>query len=73
MKKTDCEIAIRQLAHEWASTQERTHDWHPSFFDFKTWLDSRGLGRYMEFRSVMGPTDDAERWFDQELRQQWRN
>ncbi|MCO7566445.1 hypothetical protein NJF44_10675 [Pseudomonas guariconensis] len=73
MKKTDCEPAIRQLAREWARTQDQQPGWHPSFHDFKRWLESRGYGHYLEFRSNMPASDEAERWFDDELKQVWRN
>ena len=73
MKKPECEAAIRQLAHDWAKTQVQLPDWHPSFRDFKNWLDSRGFSHYLDFRSVMPAIDEAERWFDQELGQTSRN
>lgn len=73
MKKDDCEAAIRQLAHDWAKTQPQSSDWHPSFSDFKEWLGKSGFGHYLKFRSVMPAVDEAERWFDQELGQTWRN
>lgn len=73
MRKSECEAAIRQLAHDWASGQPRSPGWHPSFTDFKEWLGNRGFGHYLDFRSVMPAVDEAERWFDQELRQTSRN
>ncbi|WP_162527185.1 hypothetical protein [Sphingomonas solaris] len=45
----------------------------PSFTAFKRWAEAEGYGSYFVFRSTMGALDDAERWFDQELRQAWRN
>jgi hypothetical protein len=45
----------------------------PSFIDFKSWLRENGYSHYLNFRSVMGPEEDAERWFDQEFGQMWRN
>lgn len=73
MKKDECEAAIRQEARAWAETQDQTHDWHPHFADFKKWLESRGHGHYLSFRSVMPAIDEANRWFDDELGQDWRN
>jgi hypothetical protein len=45
---------------------------HPSFSDFRTWLEARYTGVFY-FRSTMGPLYDAEMWFDRELGQSWRN
>ena len=45
----------------------------PSFVDFKSWLRESGYSHYVNFRSVMGPEEDAERWFDQEFGQTCRN
>lgn len=73
--KAECEKAIRYLSTEWAKTQPDRHnsDWHPSFIAFCRWLDANGYGHNLNFRSVMGPLEDAEQWFDQELKQTWRN
>ncbi len=74
-KKPECERAIRYLTTEWALQQpDRLEpDWHPSFLAFRRWLSAQGHGHLLRFRSVAGPLEDAERWFDQELRQTWRN
>lgn len=72
-KKAECEAAIRHLVHEWTKTQEQPSGWHPSFGSFKSWLREQGYGHYLEFRSVMPASDVAEQWFDQELKQGWRN
>lgn len=73
--KAESEKAIRSLATQWARTQPTRSDgnWHPSFIEFSNWLRSNGYGHYLEFRSVAGPFEDAERWFDEELGQAWRN
>lgn len=74
LKKDECERAIRPLCHQWARecglSKEQLAD--PSFSDFKDWLSAKGYSRYLEFRSVMGADEDAERWFDQEFKQMWR-
>lgn len=44
----------------------------PSFRAFLNWLDHQGYP-YFNFRSVMGPMEDAEQWFDDELKQFWRD
>ncbi|WP_133726916.1 MULTISPECIES: hypothetical protein [unclassified Novosphingobium] len=75
VKKSECEKAIRHLASQWADEvgvqpgQARM----PSFSAFRSWLEQRGYGHYLSFRSVMGPLEDAEQWFDEELKQTWRN
>jgi hypothetical protein len=75
MKRIEAEPAIRALVHQWAATGgiDVGSSEQPSFVAFKRWADARGHGGYFAFRSVMGALDDAERWFDQELRQTWRN
>ncbi|WP_332773298.1 hypothetical protein [Pseudomonas sp. ESBL1] len=73
MKKSECEPAIRHLARAWANTKEQPPGWHPCFGEFKSWLQAKGFGHYLNFRSVMPASDVAEQWFDQELGQTWRN
>lgn len=75
MKKTEAEPAIRHLVHEWAETVgiEPGSLRQPSFSTFKSWLTEKGYSHYLRFRSVRGPDGDAEQWFDEELRQTWRN
>lgn len=75
MKRTEAEPAIRNLVRQWAratgvavgSVEQ------PSFSAFKRWADEQGYSGYFVFRSTMGALEDTERWFDQELRQTWRN
>jgi len=45
----------------------------PDFYDFIRWLRARDGDKYLKFRSTMGLMEDAEHWFDQELKQTWRN
>jgi len=78
MKKTEAEPAIRQLCHKWRETRclpipAGGPSTHYSFSDFKTWLGEKHYSHYLNFRSVMGPEYDAEHWFDQEMKQTWRN
>lgn len=74
-KKSDCESAIRQLCWEWAKVRDMPSrpNFQPSFSEFKSWLRESGYSRYLNFRSAVGPEEDAERWFDQEFGQTWRN
>ena len=74
-KKADCEQAIRYLCHEWGRVRgiPSRPVLQPSFIDFKSWLRENGYSHYLNFRSVMGAEEDAERWFDQEFGQMWRN
>lgn len=74
-KKAGAERAIRQLAHEWADAQgiQPGSAEMPSFVAFHRWAVDRGGAAYFQFRSLRGPLEDAESWFDQELRQAWRN
>ncbi len=75
MTKRESEPIVRRLVHDWA--RERGIDIppteQPSFSEFKSWLSANGHSHLLKFRSVAGPDDDAERWFDQELKQTWRN
>lgn len=72
MKKSEAETAIRLLARQWHNTLPADKQEHPSFLEFRAWLRDKGYGAYLQFRSVMGPDEDAERWFDDELGQNWR-
>ncbi|GGO91477.1 hypothetical protein [Stakelama pacifica] len=75
MKRTEAEPAIRHLTHQWAKVAGVAvgSAEQPSFSDFKRWADEQGYSSYFSFRSTMGALEDAERWFDEELRQTWRN
>lgn len=78
MKKADAEKAIRPLVHDWAKEvgfkiEDRSVENEPSFYEFQTWLQQNNYGRYLKFRSTAGSLYDAEMWFDQELKQTWRN
>ena len=75
VKKPEAEQAIRQLTHEWAVANDIQPGSieMPSFSAFQRWVSGRGGAAYFQFRSTRGPLEDAEDWFDQELRQAWRN
>ena len=75
VKRPEAERAIRQLTHEWAAAHgvQPGSVEMPSFSTFHRWVLGRGGAAYFQFRSTLGPLDDAESWFDQELRQAWRN
>lgn len=76
MTKKEAEPAIRHLCHEWRKERGLPlppSDHHYSFVDFQSWLDSKAYGQYLNFRSRMGAHYDAEMWFDQEMKQTWRN
>jgi len=75
MKRSEAESAIRHLTHQWARQTgvEVGSAKQPSFSAFERWADERGYSGYFRFRSTMGARDDAERWFEQELGQSWRN
>ncbi|UTD27519.1 hypothetical protein [Bradyrhizobium sp. WD16] len=75
IKKADAEKAIRALVTQWVNEtgfDHRTGEM-PSFSAFKSWLRANRYDGYLNFRSAMGPDADAEFWFDQELKQTWRN
>jgi hypothetical protein len=76
MKKSECEPIIRHLCHEW-----REELGHPlpdgmaqySFSDFKAWLREKHYSSYLDFRSLEGADEAAKRWFNQEMKQAWRD
>lgn len=75
MKRSEAEPAVRSLVGQWAretGVQVGSAE-QPSFSAFRRWAEAQGHGDYFVFRSTIGALDDAERWFDQELRQTWRN
>lgn len=75
MKRSEAEPGIRALASQWAQETgvQVSSPEQPSFSAFRRWADAQGFGGYFVFQSTMGALDDAERWFDQELQQAWRN
>jgi len=72
MTRAEAEPAIRRLTTEWAKTLASEQRQHPSFSSFKSWLRENGHSHYLSFRSTAGAEHDAEAWFDDELKQNWR-
>lgn len=76
MKKDDAEKAIRYLASQWQSARGLPlppSDHHYSFGDFTRWLGEQGYSHVLDFRSTMGAQESAETWFNQEMKQTWRD
>ncbi|MDQ0472646.1 hypothetical protein [Labrys wisconsinensis] len=75
LKKSECKKAIRHLTHRWAAETGLgpASGEISSFSAFKAWLLEIGHSQYLSFRSKGDPDYDAEMWFDQELKQTWRN
>ena len=73
--KPEAEQKLRHLISRWVREEsiDVAHPAMPSFSDFKQWLEGHGYGHYLGFRSRRGPLIDAEQWFDEELKQAWRN
>lgn len=73
MKKIDAEKAIRSLCHEWAKIRSmNVNNSEPNFYEFLSWLENN-YSSHLKFRTSVSVSDDIERWFDQELKQTWRN
>ncbi len=70
--KPESEQIVRRLCHDWQREQPEAMREHPSFTDFRIWLEARYTGVF-SFRSRMSPLYDAEMWFADELGQRWRN
>lgn len=72
MRKDEAEKAIRYLIGEWRRDQPASNLNAQSFYSFRDWLNERGHGHYLTFKSRAGPLFDAELWFDQETKQTWK-
>lgn len=72
MKQLEAEKSIRYLCHQWLDSLPSEKREHPSFYQFKNWLNDKGYGGYLNFRAVAGADYMAEMWFDDELDQNWR-
>lgn len=74
MQKSQAENEIRSLISQWCQQepqrQTNNDDLHCS--DFIKWLRENSPG-HLNFRSTMSVNDCIETWFDQELKQSWRN
>jgi len=73
--KAECERAIRGLVRKWANLKGILPGSAemPCYSEFRSWVNGQGYSHYLDFRSVAGPSYDAEQWFDEELKQTWRN
>ena len=71
MKKSESEKAIRSLATKWFREAGRPE--MPDYDTFRHWVQNQGYGHYLIFGSTIGAYEDAEQWFDEELKQTWRN
>lgn len=74
MTKKEVEEHFAGLFSAWRGLPENTgtDEQELHFSDFHSWL----LANYPDatkFRSVMGPSEDLERWFDRATHQTWRN
>lgn len=73
MQKIECEKAIRHLCHEWFKSIDSNGEVdQPSFHDFLSWL-KENHSAYLHFNTSTSVEYDVESWFDQELKQAWRN
>lgn len=70
MLKDECETALRHLFDVWRkeTAKDAVAPNALSFTAFYYWVADH-YPRYLAFRSVRGPREDAELWFDQEVRQ----
>ena len=73
MKRDDCETAIRHLCHQWRK-ESGLADLPPDQISFSTFLSwvRRNHSSYLDFRTTTSISYDAEMWFDDEFRQNWR-
>ena len=73
MKKHEAERAIRQLCHQWRNDcgleSASLSELHVS--DFLSWLKQR-FAAYLSFNTATSVEYDAEMWFDDEFKQNWR-
>ena len=74
MKKSEAEPIIRRLIHDWANKNGVAvgSAEQPDFGAFYSWLIDKYWG-YTQFRSSISACYDIEFWFDDELKQSWRN
>lgn len=73
--KEEAEPIIRHLVHVWFAEAGLTaaQREHPSFLMFKSWIDAKGYSSYLSFHSTAGAHNDAYNWFNQEMKQTWRD
>lgn len=74
MKKSDAEREIRALITVWRNQEPQqgmaNNQLHCS--DFIRWLRANSPG-HLNFRTSTSVDYDVDMWFDQELKQAWRN
>jgi hypothetical protein len=70
MTREESETVIRRLVDEWVELRGVTQG--QSFSDFYAWLQ-QDYSPYLEFRSATSARADVERWFNEELGQDWLN
>lgn len=71
MTKPEAEKIVRALCHDWRREQGEPAPALLDFSAFRPWLLARRPDA-LDFRSRGGAARDAERWFDDEMRQAWR-
>ncbi len=74
MTKAEVRNLFPALLAAWRGLPENseTDEQQLRFSDFYSWLrDSHSYA--VKFRSVMGPREDLEQWFDAATHQRWRN
>ena len=74
MTRQESETVIRRLVEEWVELRGVTEGQSgaPSFSDFYSWLQ-QDYSPYLAFRSATSVRTDVERWFNEELGQDWLN
>ena len=76
MKKAEAEQAMDTLIFKWAeaTSQPMRPDgkYHYSFLSFYNWVRDNHRS-YTEFRADPNARDVMEMWFDDRMRQAWRN
>ena len=74
MTKKEVEEHFAGLLSAWRGLPENAEadEQELNFCDFYSWLEAN-YPEATKFRSVMGPREDLERWFDHMTHQSWRN
>jgi hypothetical protein len=72
MAKAEVQKAFPGIFSKWRELPEyaEVDDQELHFFDFYNWLESN-YPEATKFRSVMGPREDIELWFDEAAHQMW--
>lgn len=75
MKKDEAERQVRYLCTVWARHKGIPLDGSidPSFIEFWIWLKENGHASVLDFKARGGPEYAANRWFDEEFKQTWKN